>query len=134
MNTTNNSATAHTSTAGFVWIKLSVIYLIIGISIGMAMGATHNFTLRPVHAHVNLIGFVTLALTGLLYSVFPRLGASKLAKFHFWTMNVALPFMMLGLAAMLLGQQQALPVMIVAEFVLAASVLSFAANLFVNLK
>lgn len=134
MQATQNGAIAHPSTAGHSFIKLSVIYLIVGISIGMFMGANHNFTLRPVHAHINLIGFVTLALSGLLYSLFPTLGASKLSRVHFWMMNLSLPFMMLGLAGILLGYQQFLPVMIVAEFVLAGSVLAFAANVFLHLK
>ncbi|MES2902067.1 MAG: cytochrome-c oxidase [Pseudomonadota bacterium] len=134
MQATTTLSSATRSNAGFIWIKLAVVYLIIGISIGMAMGASHNFTLRPVHAHINLLGFVTLTLSGLIYSLFPAAGESKLAKVHFWMMNGALPFMMLGLAGMLLGYQQTLLVMIVAEFVLAGSVIAFAANLFINLK
>ncbi len=134
MQATQHPTTALPTKAGIVWIKIAVLYLIVGISIGMFMGATHNFVLRPVHAHINLIGFVTLTLSGLIYTVFPRAGESKLAKIHFWMMNGSLPFMMLALAGMLLGFQQVLLVMIVAEFVLAGSVLAFAVNLFVNLK
>jgi hypothetical protein len=62
MHTTVNSTAPQFSRAGIVWLKLSVVYLIIGISMGIAMGASQNFTLRPVHAHVNLLGWTTMAL------------------------------------------------------------------------
>ncbi len=53
------------------WIKLAVVYLIAGVGLGIAMGASQNFLLRPVHAHLNLLGWATLALAGLVYSVYP---------------------------------------------------------------
>jgi len=134
MFATNSSAEMRVSTAGFIWLKLSVVYLIIGVGMGIMMGASRDFTLRPVHAHVNLLGFATLALSGLIYSVFPKAGESLLAKIHFWLMNVSLPVMMIALGFMLKGQVQVLPALIVSEFMAAGGVLAFAANLFVNLR
>ena len=46
------------------WLKLAIAYLIVGVGFGIAMGATENFTLRPVHAHINLLGWTTMALAG----------------------------------------------------------------------
>lgn len=134
MKATNMGIPTRASTAGHVWLKLSVLYLIVGVAMGIFMGASHNFTLRPVHAHVNLLGFTTLALAGLIYSVFPDAGASKLATIHFWLMNLALPVMMGSLAAMLLGHTAVLPALIASEFMAAGGVLAFAANIFLNLR
>ena len=117
-----------------VWFKLAVIYLIAGIGLGIAMGASHNFTLRPVHAHINLLGFTVLALAGLIYSVFPDAGASRLARIHFWLHNLSLPVMMVSLAMLLLGNEAFVPALGAAEFVAAAGVIVFAANVFINLK
>lgn len=125
---------AKTPAIGATWIKLAVFYLIIGVSMGIAMGASQNFTLRPVHAHVNLLGWATFALAGLIYAVYPRAAASKLAKFHFWSMNIALPVMMGALAMVLLGQTQVVPALVVAEFLAAAGIIAFAINVFTNLK
>lgn len=130
----NQPSALRISTAGINWLKLSVVYLIVGVTMGIAMGMTQNFTLRPVHAHVNLLGFTTLALAGLIYSVFPQAGESRLAKAHFWLMNLSFPVMLGALAMLLLGHTQVVPVMAVAEVAAAAGVLAFAANLFVNLK
>ncbi|OON60641.1 cytochrome-c oxidase [Massilia sp. KIM] len=134
MQTTTQGAAAPLSGAGIVWLKLSVLYLILGVAIGMAMGASHNFTLRPVHTHVNLLGWTTLALAGLIYSVFPQAGASRLAKAHFWLLNLALPVMLIGLTLLVTGNTAMGPVLAVAESVAALGVLAFAANLFLNLK
>jgi len=129
-----SSAPPVLSSAGIVWLKLAVIYLVLGVAMGIAMGASENFTLRPVHAHMNLIGWTTMALAGLVYSVFPRAGESRLAKIHFWLQNLALPVMMAALALLLLGNKSVIPFLVVSEIVTAASVLVFAANLFLNLR
>jgi hypothetical protein len=116
------------------WLKLAVIYLMIGVVLGIAMGATQNFLLRSVHAHVNLLGWTTLALAGLVYSVFPDAGKSRLAKVHFWLHNISLPAMMGSLAVMLLGHREIVPLLAMSEFVAAAGVIVFAWNIFANVK
>ncbi len=128
---TNSEAT---SDAGIAWLKLAVVYLIVGIGIGIAMGASQNFSLRPVHAHLNLLGWTTLGLAGLIYSIYPQAANSRLAKVHFWLFNLALPPMMVALAMVVTGQPQAVPVLVAGEMVAAVAVLVFAANLFINLK
>jgi len=116
------------------WFKLAVVYLIVGIGLGIAMGASKDFSLRPVHAHINLLGFTVLSLAGLIYSVYPQAGASRLARVHFWLHNLALPVMMGSLAMLLLGNATAVPALIASEFVAAAGVLVFAWNVFANVK
>lgn len=120
--------------AGVIWLKLAIVYLMAGVGLGIMMGASHDFTLRAVHAHINLLGWTTLALAGLIYSVFPKAGTSKLAKVHFWLMNLALPAMMTSLAFVVSGKLAAVPVLVVSELVAAAAIIVFAANLFINLK
>ncbi len=122
------------SPSATTWLKLAVVYLIVGVSLGIAMGATENFTLRPVHAHLNLLGWTTLALAGLIYSVYPDAGVSRLARIHFWLHNIALPTMMGSLSAFLLGHPQAVPILVASEFIAAAGVVVFACNVFLNVK
>jgi len=117
-----------------VWLKLAVIYLIIGLGIGIAMGATENFTLRPVHARVNLLGWATLALAGLIYSVFPKAAESRLAAVHFWMHNVSLPVMMGSLCMLLLGNTSVVPILAASEVAAAFGVVAFACNIFLNVK
>jgi hypothetical protein len=50
------------SSARIIWLKLAALYLVIGVAMGIIMGDSQDFTLRPVHAHVNLVGWAILAL------------------------------------------------------------------------
>jgi len=127
-------AAAQFSSAGVIWLKLAVLYLVLGISVGIGMGASQNFTLRPVHAHINLLGWTTMALAGLIYSVFPQAGASVLARVHFWLLNLALPVMMVALSLLLFGMTAIEPVLAISEIIGAVAIVVFAVNLFVNLK
>jgi len=122
------------STAGVIWIKLAVLYLLIGICLGIGMGATENFALRSVHAHLNLFGWATLALAGLIYTLFPQAGRSRLARLHFWLQNLALPVMLVSLTLLVLGHPGVIPVLGTAEIVAGLGIVAFAANIFLNLK
>jgi hypothetical protein len=126
-------AATFTPTAA-LWMKLAVVYLIAGVALGIAMGASENFTLRPVHAHLNLLGWATIAIAGLVYAVFPEAAESRLAKVHFWLHNGSLPVMMGALTLLLLGHANVVPILAISEFVAAAGVLVFALNVFRNVK
>lgn len=117
-----------------LWFKLGVLYLVVGVGLGIAMGASHTFTLRPVHAHMNLLGFTVMTLAGLVYSVYPEAGSSRLARAHFWLHNLALPVMIGSLTALLLGNESVVPLLGASEIVAAVGVLLFAANVFINVK
>lgn len=127
-----NASSLSPSTAA--WFRLAAAYLLVAVALGIAMGASGNFALRSVHAHVGLLGWTTIALAGLIYSAFPEAGASRLAAVHFWLFNLALPPMMGALAALLLGHPQALPVLVGSQFVVAAGLLVFVANVFLNVR
>lgn len=115
-------------------LQLALLYLLIGIAIGIGMGATQNFTLKPVHAHVNLLGWTTLALAGLSYAVFPVLAASKLARVQFWLHNIALPVMMIALSLLLHGNQDVVPFLVAGEFAMAGAIVALTLNVFINLR
>ncbi|NEX62290.1 cbb3-type cytochrome c oxidase subunit I [Noviherbaspirillum galbum] len=125
--------TTRFSSTGAIWIKLGVLYLLVGVGLGIMMGASEDFTLRPVHAHINLLGWATMALAGLTYAVFPEAGRSKLAQIHFWLANVSLPVMAVSLALILTGTRQALPALVISEMLAALGIITFAINLFLNL-
>jgi hypothetical protein len=134
MQTTNQTVSTSFSSAGIIWLKLAVLYLMAGVGLGIMMGASENFTLRSVHAHINLLGWATMALAGLIYSVFPQAGASRLAKIHFWLHNIALPVMLVSLTFLMLGNRQVIPLLGGAEIIAALGIVTFAANIFINLK
>lgn len=103
-----------------------------GMFLGMHMGASENFTLSPVHAHLNLLGWVTLALYGTFYALTAATYSPRLA----WT-NYGLS--LLGVLAMIpsLGlylthgnDAKFLPGMIVGEVATVLGVLVFGYSAF----
>jgi hypothetical protein len=63
-------------------LRVSVLIILAGMILGMVMGSTQDFRLAPAHAHLNLLGFVSLFLAGLYYQAVPQAAASTLAKWH----------------------------------------------------
>ena len=116
-----------------VWLKLAVAYLLIGVVFGLGMGITHHFEFAPVHAHINLLGWATLGLAGVLYYLFPRAGGHWLGLTHFWLHNIGLPVFVIGLFFLQAGHAAAEPVVAIGATVAVLGLLCFACNVFLNL-
>lgn len=116
------------------WIYMAVIYFVVAVGLGIFMGASHDHSLMAVHAHLNLLGWVSQGLTGVIYHYFQNAGRSKLASAHFWIYNVALAPMMLALALLLKGNVAAEPVLGILSMVMGISILLFAINMFLPRK
>ena len=49
-----------------LWLKLAGLYFFIGVALGVGMGLSGDHHLFPLHAHINLLGWVSMALFGLI--------------------------------------------------------------------
>ena len=117
-----------------LFLLIAVIYLLLGVTLGNIMGATLDFTYAPVHAHLNLLGWVTLALSGLIYHQYPAAGGSRLGAAHFWLQNLILP-VQLGSLFLFLGGNKAIgPLLGISSVLMALALLLLAVNLFLNTK
>jgi hypothetical protein len=65
-----------------LFLSLSALALTTGVSMGVFMAATHDFALMPVHAHLNLLGWTSLALFGLVHRSYPALAGQRLSAVH----------------------------------------------------
>lgn len=118
-----------------IWfIRLAALYFFVGILVGIGMSMTHNFGLVGFHAHVNLLGWVSSAIFGLIYHHFSSAANSKLFKWHFWLYNIGFLVMMFGLFFLLQGNMAFEPVIAVGAITLALSVLLFLINVWKNVK
>ena len=79
------------------FLLLACILLICGATLGIVMGAREDFQLVPVHAHLNLAGWASLALFGLTYRAYPELAATKLAAYHFIVSGIASVLLPIGI-------------------------------------
>ncbi len=119
---------------GIRLIQISTVYFVIGVGFGLYMSIAHSYEFVGVHTHVNLLGWLSLAVIGAIYSIYPELAATKLAKTHFWLHNIALPVMMIGLFFLILGQESLVPVVATAGTVMVLAIVLFAWNVLMNMK
>lgn len=65
-----------------LFISAAALCHLAGISLGIVMGSGGDFGLAPVHAHLNLLGWVSLAIYGLAWATWPDLGGERTALAH----------------------------------------------------
>lgn len=118
---------------GIIWIRIAVLYFIFAVIFGMAIGIAQKFQLTTVHAHANLLGWVSLALAGIIYHLFPQAGVSRLGKLHFWLHNIGLPLMVVGLYVKMMELVE-LPLIEIGGTLAIIGILLFTINVFVNTK
>jgi cytochrome c oxidase cbb3-type subunit 1 len=97
------------------FVYACIVYSIIGFSWGVIVGMIpdlrdfinnrpHGNLIMLGHGHINLLGWVEMAIFASLYYIFPRLVdrpiySLKLVKVHFWTHNIGLVGMVISFVA-----------------------------------
>jgi hypothetical protein len=114
---------------GLIWLRVAVVYFVIAVGLGIEMGISGDHSLFSVHAHLNLLGWVSMALIGLIYERVPEIGHNILAVIQFWLYNLGLPVQMVTLGLKLRGMGHLDPVLGISALMVAISVLLFACNL-----
>ncbi|MZG30192.1 MAG: hypothetical protein F3741_05160 [Nitrospinae bacterium] len=80
-----------------LFIKTSLVYLIIGVSFGV--GISFNPVIKTqfsfAHIHINLLGFMVMMIAGVSYHVLPRFASRQIpwpngVKLHFYLHNLGL--------------------------------------------
>lgn len=106
--------------------RSALIHLAIGVALGLYMSIAQDFRLRPVHVHVNLLGWVSLFLFAAFYRFFPAALASPLARLQVRLAVAAVPVMMLGLTLLVLGHEgPGLPLTLIGSVLFAGTVAIF---------
>ncbi|MGG2093922.1 cytochrome-c oxidase [Bacillus sp. S13(2024)] len=119
---------------GIRFIKISSIYFVIGVCMGMYMSMSLNFALKSVHVHLLLLGWASMMAAGILYHIFQEAGQSKLGKFHFWLLNIGLPIMMIALALEIYGHHAAIPFVAGGSILVVLAIIIFSINIFTHIK
>jgi cbb3-type cytochrome oxidase subunit 1 len=91
------------SDISFRFLLVAVVAALIGMSGGIVMAIAQDFSLAPAHAHLNLLGWVTMALYGLFYRAVPEAAHGILPRVHFWLAACGVTLMVPGIAWVVLG-------------------------------
>jgi hypothetical protein len=104
---------------------VGVIYVLAGMVWGVMMGAAENFTMAPAHAHLNLLGWVTMALYGTFYAFTRETMCAKLAWTNWAVSALGVLVMIPALALYLGGNTSAIPGIMVGEILTVLGMLIF---------
>lgn len=112
-----------------LFMRFAAAFALIGMGLGIFMGTTHDFSLTPVHAHVNLVGWVSMFLAGLFYQA-NRDRETWLAALHLILAVAGLSLMAPGVAAIARGMSWGEPLAIAGSIATFAATLILAFNVF----
>ncbi|WMT92788.1 hypothetical protein [Pelagibacterium sp. H642] len=102
-----------------LFFKAAILFLIIGIGIGINMAMSGNHSVLGAHAHINLLGWVTSALFAGYYAHNPTKAEGLLPMVHFGVYMMGVVVMVGSLYLLLSGNVAMEP------FVAAGSVVTF---------
>lgn len=80
----------------FCFFVAAVLCVTTGMFWGIQMAISGDHLMAPAHAHLNLVGWTTMGLFGLYYTVTPQAADTMLAKVH-------LAFAILGVLCLVPG-------------------------------
>ncbi|MBT2689431.1 cytochrome-c oxidase [Bacillus sp. ISL-47] len=116
---------------GKVYLKIAAVYFTLGVLMGITMGIIQDYRFASIHAHTNLLGWVSMALFGIIYHLYPAAAKSKLAKTQFWLHNIGLPLMTGAIVfEVVTGSLASLPVAIAGSVAVVLGVILFMINIF----
>jgi hypothetical protein len=98
---------------------------LMGMSLGIYMGIAQDHTLTPVHAHLNLLGWVSMFIAGLYYRTHEQ-AIGRLALAQVAASTLGYMSMTAGLAAILIiGRETFLPLTIIGSLLVWLGMLLF---------
>lgn len=65
-------------------LRFSAIFAVVGAVLGAHMAGAGSFAFRPIHAHILVVGWLSLFAWAVYYKVFYQ-KESMLAKIHVWS-------------------------------------------------
>jgi hypothetical protein len=66
----------------FVFFLAAVLCVSVGMAWGIQMAISQDHLMSGAHAHLNLVGWTTMALFGLYYHLTPHAAGTRLARLH----------------------------------------------------
>lgn len=112
------------------WFSTAILFLLAGILLGMHMAATFDHAPASAHAHINLLGWVTMSLFGTYLALNPVKAAWSVARVQYYVYTVGVAVQTTSLYFLLSGYPQAEPALVVSSLLTFAGVAMFAFIIF----
>lgn len=66
-------------------MRFSALYALVGVFLGSHMAGAGSYLFRAIHAHILVVGWLSLFAFAAFYALFAIPQNSKLANLHVWT-------------------------------------------------
>lgn len=103
----------------------AIIAALAGMFWGIVMAMSQDHSSMPAHAHLNLLGWVSLFLFGIFYRLHPALEISRLALAQVWIWIVGTISLTVGVAMLHAGNKAGEPFAGIGSFVLLGDMVLF---------
>jgi FtsH-binding integral membrane protein len=111
--------------ASSVSFQAAVLIVLAGMAWGLQMAMTQDHAAYPAHAHLNLLGWVSLFLFGIFYHLHPELDRSRAALVQVGSWIVGTVVMTVGVGLVHTGHSAAEPLAAVGSLIVFAAMLLF---------
>ncbi len=105
--------------------RAAVVLVVVGMIWGIVMAASRDHAAMPAHAHLNLLGWVSLFLFGIFYHLHPAIDHSRAALVQVWVWIVATVIMAIGVGLVHTGHEIGDPIAAVSSLIVLADMLLF---------
>jgi FtsH-binding integral membrane protein len=105
--------------------RAAVSLVVIGMVWGIVMAVSQDHSAMPAHAHLNLLGWVSLFLFGVFYHLHPAIDRSRAAMAQVWIWIVSTVVLSFGVALIHTGHQIGDPIAAVGSLLVLADTLLF---------
>ncbi len=108
----------------------AIVFLVVGIGMGLKMAISQDHTTIGAHAHANLLGWVTMVLFGTYYALNPRKAEKRLALLQYGVYTLGVVLMVPSLYLLLEGHMAMEPLVGISSLITLLGVLMFAVVIF----
>ena len=105
--------------------QAAVVFVIAGMIWGIIMAISEDHSAMPAHAHLNLLGWVSLFLFGVYYRLHPSLEGAKSAIGQVWAWIIGTIIVTIGVGLLHTGHAIGDPIAAVGSFVVLFDMLLF---------
>lgn len=103
----------------------AVVVAVVGMVWGIAMAISQDHSTMPAHAHLNLLGWVSLFLFGIYYRLYPSLDLARIARLQVWVWIAGTIILTIGVSMIHSGRPSGEPLAGIGSVVVLADMLLF---------
>jgi hypothetical protein len=111
--------------ASVLCFRAAVLMAIAGMIWGIVMGISQDHSTLPAHAHLNLLGWVSLFLFGIYYHLHPGVDRGALALWQVWIWIAGTIILTIGVGLVHSGHEIGDPIAAVSSLLVLADMLLF---------